>query len=466
MERTRLQGHFHFVYIIKIIQKGLVLCLVPLVQALLDFDLESLYRALGQDAAILAALALAGGLLWGRTGYRLTDGALALERGLLVRRRSCLLRSEVAVLEQARPPWLRLTGATRLTVYLARGRGQSRATVYLPRRQAAAVAEVLLPVRSDAVLFAPTRAERMRLTMVSANLAATGALVLVSAAQTRKLFGQGLEQRLSELTLGQLAQVERLLELVLPAGLAWLATMIFALWGLALFWSLLSTAGFRVCRSGGVILAKGGWGNHLERRIAAGAISCCEVRLTPTARLLRRRPVYLSAGSYRGGDMPVLVYKPGDEALVQALLPGFSPDPPAPGILAGRGLGLFLWKGAASFGFFAALMGVSLWRLPQATPLLAIPLLLCLGLVLAGLEAWATEGVSQAPGGPIAAQYTRCFTRHIVWVLTGDVSLTCRQTPFSESVGRCSLELQLPCRLRVRVRAVKQWEASRLKLAL
>ena len=37
----------------------------------------------------------------------------------------------------------------------------------------------------------------------------------------------------------------------------------------ALFWSLLSTSGFRVCRSGGVILAKGGHVNHTERRIAA-----------------------------------------------------------------------------------------------------------------------------------------------------------------------------------------------------
>ena len=95
-----------------------------------------------------------------------------------------------------------------------------------------------MPVDSEAVLFAPTRAERVRLTMLSANIAATAALVLVSLRQTRRILGEGLEQKLNDLALGQLAQVERLLELVLPAGVAWLVTLVFALWGVALFWSL------------------------------------------------------------------------------------------------------------------------------------------------------------------------------------------------------------------------------------
>ena len=208
--------------------------------------------------------------------------------------------------------------------------------------------------------------------------------MLVSLRQTRRILGAGLEQKLNDLALGQLAQVEKLLELVLPAGAAWLVTLVFALWGVALFASLLSTSGFKVCRSGGVILAKGGHVNHSERRIAVPAISACDVRLTPAGRLLGRRAVYLSAGSYRGGDIPVLVYKRGAEALVQALVPQFTPPPYSPEVLAGRSLPLFLWKGGAAFAFFGALMGVSLWKMPRLTPLLALPLLLCLGLLLAG----------------------------------------------------------------------------------
>lgn len=464
MNDPQLKGHFHIVYVLKIIRYGLILCLLPMVQALLAFDLESLYRALRQDAAILVVMAGLGLALWRRVGFVLTGRALVLDTGLLVRRRAVFVRRDIAVLEQARPLWLRLAGASRVTVYLARGRGRTKATFYLPRRQAAALAELLLPVQSDAVLFAPTRAERIRLTVLSANLATTAALVLVSLRQTRRLLGMELEEKLNDLALGQLAQVEKLLELVLPAGLAWLVTLVFALWGAALLWSLLSTAGFKVCRSGGVILAKGGHVNHLERRILASAVSVCDVRLTPVGRLLRRRAVYLSAGSYRGGDIPVLVYKPGTEALIRALVPKFAPAPLAPEMLAGRSLPLFLWKGAAAFVFSAALMGVSLWQLPQITPLLVAPTLLCLGLVLAGLEGWLTEGVYQTAEGTLALQYTRGFTRHTAYVLTADRAFTCRQTPFSEGVGRCDLVVHLPCRARLRVRAIKQVRAAGLKL--
>ena len=86
------------------------------------------------------------------------------------------------------------------------------------------------------------------------------------------------------------------------------------------------------------------------------------------------------------------------------------------------------------------------------------------GAVLAGLEAWVTEGVWQTPGGTLAVQYTRGYTRHTVYLLTADFSLTCCQTPFSESVGRCDLIARLPCRARVKARAVKYARAVRLKL--
>ena len=92
-------------------------------------------------------------------------------------------------------------------------------------------------------------------------------------------------------------------------------------------------------------------------------------------------------------------------------------------------------------------------------------LLLSLGLLLAGLEAWITEGMWQTPDGTLAAQYTRGLTRHTVYLLTADCSLTFRQTPFSESVGRCDVIAHLPCRAKVRVRAVKLARAVRLKLA-
>ena len=407
MDQIRLKGRFHVVYILKYIRYGLIFCLVPMVQALLAFDLPSLYRALRQDAVILLAMAFLAVVIWRQVGFTLTDQCLILDQGVFLHRRLSLLRRHIAVLELSRPLGLRMVGAAKVTVYMARGQGVRKAVFFLPKQQASTLAELLLPVRSDAVFFEPTGAERISLTMFSANLATTAALLWVSARETGQIFGQGLEQQLNALALDRLTGIEQLFELFLPAGLAWLFTLVFFFWGVALFWSLLSTAGFKVSRSGGVILAKGGHVNHTERRIVAAAVSYCDVRLTPAARLLKRRPVYLSAGSYRGGDIPVLVYKPGNEALLQALMPQFQPPPYAPGIVAGRSLPQFLWKGGAAFAFSAALLGVSLWRLPQLTPLLSLPLLLSLGLLLAGLEALVTEGVCQGPGGVL--QVLDCF---------------------------------------------------------
>lgn len=75
-------------------------------------------------------------------------------------------------------------------------------------------------------------------------------------------------------------------------------------------------------------------------------------------------------------------------------------------------------------------MGVSLWKMPRLTSLLALPLLLCLGLLLAGLEAWGTEGVWQTPGGTLAVQYTRGYTRHTVYLLTADFPSPAARLPF------------------------------------
>ena len=58
MSTVRAQGRFHIVFIVKYIRYGLILCLVPMLKALIKFDLPSLATALRQDAAILIGMAL------------------------------------------------------------------------------------------------------------------------------------------------------------------------------------------------------------------------------------------------------------------------------------------------------------------------------------------------------------------------------------------------------------------------
>lgn len=464
MSTVRARGRFHIVFIVKYIRYGLILCLVPMIQALVRFDLPSLTTALRQDAAILVGMAFFSFVIWRRCGFELTDRQLTLRRGILFHRRQVIRPAHLAAIQLDRPIYLRLVGCTRVRLFAASSASFGQVQFYLPRRQAAVLAECLMPVQSASSFFAPTGAERLRFTMLSANLVTTSLLVIFSARQTQELLGENLGVDLGSLAIANLERLERLAEVFLPAGLAWLFTLIFTLWGLALFSSLLATANFRVSRSGGVILAKGGRINLTERRILASAVSYCDIRVTPVSRLLRRYPVFLCAGSYTGDDLPILVYGKGRDALLQALMPRFTAPSPVAGITANRSWPQFLWKSGALLGFCGLLWVVSIWQLPQITPLLLVPLGLCAGLVAASVEGWFTEGVAHNPNGTLEICYTRLFSRHQLCVFTPNLSLASIQTPFSEAVGRCTLTIFLPCRRRIQVRSIKKLAADHLRL--
>lgn len=464
MREMRLKGKFHIVYIFSFIRYGLFLCLIPMVQAVLRFDMPSLYTALRQDALILVGMTVVALYLWQTSGFRLTNDTLVLRTGLFASRQTILPYHEVAVIELQRPIWLRMMGATRVILYASSSAHFTKEKLFLSKAQAAALAECMMPVKSDTAFYQPTGAERVAFTVLSANIITTSALLWVSARETGRIFGTGFEEQLSELALDNLTWLEQWVELILPAGLAWLFTLGFVVWGLALFWSLLSTANFKACRSGGVILSKGGHVNHSERRILASAISWCDVRTTPTGRLLGRRAVYIAAGAYTKSDIPLVVYAPGKEALVQALLPHFLPCPFSMERVGGRSLPQYIWLSGSAFGLCLALFCVSLWQLPQVSLLLSLPTLLCLGLLAASIEAFFCEGVGKNQNHTLSVQYTKGFTRHSLCIFSHDISLSTRQTPFSETVARCNLTLHFPCQKRVTVRSVRQYSAEVLKL--
>ena len=48
------QRRFHIIFAVHYLRYGLLLCLVPMLQALLAFDLDSLWAALRQDACCFA----------------------------------------------------------------------------------------------------------------------------------------------------------------------------------------------------------------------------------------------------------------------------------------------------------------------------------------------------------------------------------------------------------------------------
>lgn len=463
MSTIRAQGRFHIVYTLKYIRYGLILCLVPIVQALFSWDFNSLYTAFHQDAIILSVMGIFSLCIWNRVGFTLTEHTLALRYGLLFPKQTTIRASEVAALVLDRPFFLRLLGCTRIKLYATSSKSFGKAQFYLSRRHAAVLAECILPVQTESSFFAPSGTERIRFTMLSANLITTSALVYISAQQTEKILGRDIVNELNQLAVTNLEKIEQLAELFLPAGVAWLFTILFLLWGIALFFSLLSTSNFRVSRSGGVILSKGGFINHSERRILASAVSYCDIRITPISRILRRYPVFLCAGSYLS-DSPILVYRKGYEALLQALMPQFIAPRPIAIINADRSWPQFLWKSSSLFLLCSALTAVSVWRLPDLTLLLFIPQILSFALILVSIEGWFTEGICSNPNRTLSVCYTRFFTKHNLCIFTNDISFSTLQTPFSENIARCNFTLHLPCGKRILIRSIKSYQAHRLKL--
>ena len=64
MTNIRAKGRFHIIYTLKYIRYGLILCLVPMIQALFLWDFDSLYSALRQDAIILTVMGVLSLCIW------------------------------------------------------------------------------------------------------------------------------------------------------------------------------------------------------------------------------------------------------------------------------------------------------------------------------------------------------------------------------------------------------------------
>ena len=208
-----------------------------------------------------------------------------------------------------------------------------------------------------------------------------------------------------------------------------------------------------ICRWSGVADSLG---DYLE--------SLARIKTLPVARLLRRYPVYLTAGAYHASDVPILVYKKGQTDLLAALMPGFMPPSGPTENRIGRSAPLFFWKSGACLAFSLALVGVSVWQLPGVTGLLILPCLLSAAALLVAAEGYRLEGAGRTPGRVLTVQYSRLFTRHWVCVFTPDVNFTLFASPFAQAVGRCNLTVSLPGGGRLRARSVNRYRAAHLPL--
>ena len=453
---------FHILYALRYLRYGLLLCLVPMARALLAFDLQSFYTALRQDAAILAVFAVVALVLRRATAFWMDGQALHCEKGVLARSHYTYARAGVAALEVARPLYCRLMGASKVTLYFKSHLQPRTFDLYLKKQDAAALADALLPARTDVNIFAPTGFERLSLVMLSANILTSCAFAWMTLDRLDPLVGLDLQQ-LAEQNIGRLAGLAARL---MPAGLAAAATLVFLGGAVTFLYSFLHTFGFSVCRNGGVLISRGGLVTKLERRILGSAVSACEVRVTPAARLLRRYPVYVSAGSFRGGDIPLMVFKKNSPHSPEALLPGYAPAPPVLCDPARKSYMQYLWQPGALLALALAVTGVALARMPALVPVLLVPDALLLAALAVAAEGYFREGICRNENRSIGRRFTRRLTRCEVCVLTPDLAYTLFETPFATSGGRCDVTVHLPCGLRYKVRGVLKYAVQELPFTL
>lgn len=449
---------FHILHALRYVRYGLLLCLVPMAQALVAFDLGALREALWQDLVILIACAGAAAALWLATRFSIEDDSIATRQGVLILVRRRYSARSISAVEIRRPLYCRLLGAAYLTLYFKTRSVRRKVVLCLPRRAAEQAAQALLPMRSDASIFAPMGFERLALVMLSANVVTSCAFLWIGAQRLTDWLGSGVRDKALE----NFARLETLLATVLPAGLAFAAAALFVAVSFAFLSSLVHTAGFRVCRKGGVIVSRGGLVTKVELRILVSAVTSADVRVTPVARLLRRRPVYVTAGSYRGGELPLMVFRAGADRAPQALLPGYSPADGPLCTPARKSLVQYLWKPGTALAVSLSLCGAALWALPGALPALYVPVAAALACCAQSLEGYFTEGVRRNANRSVSVTYTRFFTRHEVCVLTPDVTCEMFRHPVAVNQGRCDFTVRMPCGVRCRARGILYCEADRI----
>ncbi len=441
-------ARFHFFYSFQYIRYAFFLSVLPLVRALLVFDLPSLFTALKQDGFIFLAVTLFSLLQWNAAGYSCGQERIFIEQGVLLRRQLLISRKSVAAIQLKQPLYARIFGATLLTIYFKQ---QKKAVSYwLFRKDAAILAHHLLPVNRRDNVFRPVGSERLSFSLLSANLITTGFLLTASAHKTTDLLGE----EFNRFAISNLEKLEQMLEMLFPVGMAWLFTFIFVLTSIAVGYSFLHTAGFEVCRNGGVIVARGGLITKTERRILASAVTACDVRTTPFSRILRRSPVYLHAGGFSGNDLPLMVYRKGCEQQLERLMPEFRLAPLALAPVRGRSFMQFIWLPGSLFLFFASLSGVAAWLIPEVAPFFSLPAFLCLVSTLVSVEGFFVETVQQTDNRTLQLCFTRFLTRHRVCVFGAQVGYRFTQNPLLYYNRWCNFRLYLPCGLQFRVRCM------------
>ena len=179
------QRHYHPLAALRFLRKAVVVCLLPLANALLEFSLNALLTALRQDAALLLFLCGASSILLEASSWALDEAGVLRLRWAFISKRERIIRGEtLAALTIERPLFFRLLGASRVVLYPVGQPARRAVTLYLHKEDAQELADRLMPVR-DPVCHRPAGGERAALVVLGANGLSTLALTYLAIRQSR-----------------------------------------------------------------------------------------------------------------------------------------------------------------------------------------------------------------------------------------------------------------------------------------
>lgn len=453
---------FHILQYQKYIKYALLLCVLPMIRAVLMFDWESLMFALTQDIAILAACFIITIIAFIKGQYSYTPRLLTIKKGILLSKTLFIPLKDIAVVETVRPLTFRLLYASKVTVYFSSKSTLKKITFVVSKKNAEEFCTAIMPVKSDVAVFEPSGADRLTFVMLSVNLVTSSIFGIMTAKNVADIMGKEVQK----FALDSFTKFELLFEKVLPTGLAFFTAVLFLVLAAALISSIIRTAFFKVCRNGGILITKGGIFSKFERRFCCSEIIMCDVRTTPAARLLQRYPVFLSAGSYHGSDTPVFAFSKKQRHRLQMLLPEFELGTAKYSIPYKRNIFQFVWQQLTALLIIIAVGVLSYFYLPDALPLLIVPLILILISLANAIDGFGRENLYRQDNRTIFAVFTRFFTLHEVCIFTTDIALCTWRTPFYLFDGRSDIYLQLPYRRRLRIRGVQISYANNFKLIM
>ncbi len=453
------ERRLHPFTVLRFLRKTLVVYLLPLVQVLFERNWTALHTALRQDALLFLLLcAVSWGILHVSSWSMDDTGVFHLHWRLGIRLDRALRGEMLAALTIDRPLLYRMAGASRLTLYPVGAAQKHTLSVCLPKADAEAVADQLMPLVNP-TLHRPAGGERAALGFLGANGLSTLALFVLAVRQTRDV---------PDWNPAVFAQIQvnflaRFAARWLPAGAAWLLAAAGFLLGASLMRSFAQTVHYEVWHTATQIGSRGGWIDRFECRVRSAQISYADVRVSPAARVLKRWPVFVTAGCCTP-ELPLFVYRSGGEALFRELLPEFQMPPDVRADTTQRSL-IFFAPAGIPFALCALLSLVSVTVLPAMTVTLLVPTVFFFVLLCGAVMGYTREGIWLREGKVTLRRQEGVYL-HCICVFHPDLCLMGFQSPWAANVRRTNLTLIFPGQVRLKVRSIPLAESDTIVRSL